>query len=117
MQARNTILRAALGLLAIIGLLIHHPPISQAQTWTRLGEGEQDGGVVGDIQLLSSAETGDNPVVWAASMGTGLFRNSFTTKLLGSRLDRVSARQRLLWGGCHRCDLGHHHGIRVGGNR
>jgi len=79
MQERNAIPRAALGLLALIGLLIHYPSILPAQTWTRLGGGEQDGGVVEDIQLLSSAETGADPVIWAASMGTGLFRNSWTS--------------------------------------
>jgi len=73
METQHSLTRLALWFCLLAGLILILPQMGLAE-WERVASGIASGGVIPDIQTLdvpgSSAD-----VVWAASMGTGLFRN------------------------------------------
>ena len=73
MKRKNIYLTAAFLIGCFVWLLSLPRTATSQQAWVRLDR--EGGGVFEDLQTL---EVGDADVLWAASMGTGLFRNTYS---------------------------------------
>ncbi|TKJ36830.1 hypothetical protein CEE37_14690 [candidate division LCP-89 bacterium B3_LCP] len=71
MKRRNNVLVTILGVFTFLGFLCLKADVAEAQDWSRIAL--PGGGVVEDMQILAAG----SDVVWAAAMGSGLFRSEW----------------------------------------